>query len=98
GLALVASERCAASSAGSQRVGGTSPARYCTRPDFDSPCGARTVVRFVHVITGTIALNGTPTTVAFQTAPPPSEMPSAPICVSEISGCAVSHAYNSFVS
>jgi len=35
-------------------------------------------------------LNGTPAAVAFQTAPPPSEMPNAPICVSEISGRAVS--------
>src|SRR5436305_5888341 len=76
----------AASSCGSQRLVGTRPARYCTRPDFDRPCGASAVRRFVHVMIGTAALNGIPPVSAFQTAPPPSEMPSAPICESEISG------------
>ena len=33
----------------------------------------------VHVIAGTIALKGTPATAAFQTSPPPSESPKAPI-------------------
>ena len=47
---------------------------------------------------GTMALNGMPAVVAFHTAPPPSEMPSAPICVSEISGRAVSHVKSSRVS
>jgi len=37
------------------------------------------------VIAGTIALNGTPATAAFQTTPPPSERPKAPICVSDTS-------------
>ncbi len=97
-LVLVTSEPEAASRSGSQRLCGTSAARYCTRPDFDSPCGASAVVRFVHVMIGTIALNGTPADAAFQTAPPPREMPSAPICVSEISGRAVSHVKSSRVS
>ena len=35
---------------------------------------------------GTMALNGTPATAAFQTAPPPSERPKAPIWVSETPG------------
>src|SRR5262249_56206243 len=77
--ALVVSPCDAARSCGSQRLVGTSPARYWTSPDFESPCGASDVSRFVHVITGTIALNGMPFVAAFQTAPPPSEMPSAPI-------------------
>src|SRR5919201_5080458 len=76
---LLLSDGCAASNAGSQRLGGTSPARYCTRPDFDNPCGASAVTRFVQVITGTIALKGTPATAAFHTRPPPSETPSAPM-------------------
>ena len=84
--ALVVRPADAASSCGSQRLVGTSPARYCTSPDFERPCGASAVSRFVHVMIGTAALNGTPLVSAFQTAPPPSEMPSAPICVSEISG------------
>src|SRR6266481_4113532 len=62
---LAASPADAASSCGSQRLVGTSPARYCTRPDFERPCGASDVSRFVQVMTGTIALNGTPATVAF---------------------------------
>ena len=88
----------AARSVGSHRAVGTSCESRTTSPDFDSPCGASAVVRLVHVITGTIALNGTPATDAFQTAPPPSEMPSAPICVSEISGCAVSQLNRNCVS
>ena len=63
------SELDAARRSGSQRLCGTSEASSWTRPDFDSPCGASALVRFVQVITGTIALNGTPATVAFQTAP-----------------------------
>src|SRR3954452_24556188 len=77
--ALVVRPGDAARSCGSHLLVGTSPARYCTRPDFESPCGASAVRRLVHVITGTIALNGTPLVTAFQTAPPPREMPSAPI-------------------
>src|SRR3954447_14307218 len=95
---LTASPVEAARSCGSHRLVGTSPARNCTRPDFDSPRGASEVRRFVQVMTGTIALNGIPATAAFQTAPPPSEMPSAPICVSEISGRAVNQAKSSRVS
>ena len=34
---------------------------------------------------GTMALKGTPATAAFQTSPPPSESPKAPICVFETS-------------
>jgi len=95
---LVTSELDAASRSGSQRLCGTSEASSWTSPDFERLCGASAVARFVQVITGTIALKGTPAAVAFQTAPPPSEMPSAPICVSEISGRAVSQANSSFVS
>src|SRR6266849_653992 len=87
---LVTSELWEASRSGSQRLCGMSEASNWTSPDFERPCGASAVARFVHVITGTIALKGTPATVAFQTAPPPSEMPSAPIAVLEISGRAVS--------
>src|SRR4051794_31733330 len=72
--ALVVSPAEAARSCGSHRLVGTSPARYWTRPDFESPCGASAVSRFVHVMIGTTALNGTPFVNAFQTAPPPSEM------------------------
>src|SRR5579864_2121209 len=79
---LAARPADAASSCGSHRLVGTSPARYWTSPDFESPCGASEVSRFVHVMTGTAALNGTPFVNAFQTAPPPSEMPSAPMFVS----------------
>ena len=64
-------------------------------PTSRGPAARARSARFVHVITGTIALNGTPAVVAFHTAPPPSEMPSAPICVSEISGRAVSHVKSS---
>ena len=73
-------------------------ARMLTSPDFDRPCGASAGARFVHVITGTIALNGTPATAAFQTAPPPSEMPSAPICVSETSLAPANQSKSSCVS
>src|SRR4029079_15088006 len=83
---LEMSDCFAASNSGSHRLSGTAAAINETSPDLDRPCGASAVARFVHVITGTIALKGTPATVAFQTAPPPSENPSAPICVSEISG------------
>ncbi len=58
--ALEASPADAASSCGSHRLVGTSPARYCTSPDFERPCGASDVSRFVHVMIGTAALNGTP--------------------------------------
>src|SRR5436853_2099296 len=94
---LVTREPEAASRSGSQRLWGTSEASSCTRPDFESPCGASEVERFVQVMIGTIALNGTPAEVAFHTAPPPSEMPSAPICVSEISGRVVNHVKRSRV-
>src|SRR2546426_3503051 len=83
---LEVSDGFAARRSGSHRLSGTRLASSETRPDFDRPWGASALARFVHVITGTIALNGTPATVAFHTAPPPSEIPSAPICVSEISG------------
>src|SRR3954454_20487144 len=69
--ALVVRPCEAASSCGSHLVVGTSPARYWTSPDFESPCGAREVRRFVHVMTGTTALNGTAAVTPFQTAPPP---------------------------
>ena len=59
--------------------------RIPTRPVFGTPFGLSAVPRFVHVIAGTIALNGTPATAAFQTSPPPSERPKAPIWVSETS-------------
>src|SRR2546422_188386 len=55
-LVLVTSDDFAASRSGSQRLSGTSEARSCTRPDFERPCGASAVARFVQVITGTIAL------------------------------------------
>src|SRR3954453_21636158 len=74
----------AASRCGSHRLVGTRPAGYWTGPDFDRLCGASAVSRFVHVMIGTAALNGMPAVSAFHTAPPPSEMPSAPIWVSEI--------------
>src|SRR4051794_1292716 len=95
---LEMSDCFAASSSGSQRLSGTALPSNETSPDLERPCGASAVARFVHVITGTIALKGTPATVAFQTAPPPSEMPTAPICVSEISGLAASQVKSSFVS
>ena len=95
---LVMSDDFAASSSGSHRLSGTSADRYETSPDLDRPCGASAVARFVHVIAGTIALKGTPATVAFHTASPPSEIPSAPICVSEISGLAARKSKSSFVS
>src|ERR1700719_2312628 len=80
----------AASRSGSQRDAGVSAARSATSSVFATPCGASAVCRFVHVITGTIALKGTPAAVAFHTAPPPSEMPSAPISVSDTSGLSAS--------
>ena len=95
---LETSDGFAARSSGSHRLSGTAAASSETRPDFGRPCGASAVARFVHVITGTIALNGTPATVAFHTAPPPIENPSAPICVSEISGLAARKSKSSFVS
>src|SRR5262249_45567324 len=55
------------------------------RPDFGTPFGFRAAPRSVQVIAGTIALKGTPATAAFQTSPPPSESPNAPICVLETS-------------
>src|SRR4051812_49329126 len=67
GLVPLTSALAVKRSSGSQRLSGTSDARYDTRPDFARPCGASAVSRFVHVITGTIALNATPATVAFQT-------------------------------
>src|SRR5260370_39385852 len=86
----------AARSWGSQRLVGTRPARYCTSPDFERPCGASAVSRFVHVMIGTAALNGTPLVRAFQTAPPPSEMPSAPMFVSP--SCPANQLKSSWVS
>ena len=50
------------------------------------------------MIAGTIALNGTPATAAFQTAAPPSERPKAPMCVSDTSFRAVSQAKRSRAS
>ena len=88
----------AASRSGSQRDAGVSAPSRATSSVFATPSGASAVCRFVHVITGTMALNGTPAAVAFQTAPPPSEMPSAPICVSETSGRAASHVKRSRAS
>src|SRR5205809_3360206 len=67
---LVTSDDFAASRSASQRLSGTRDASSWTSPDFERPCGASAVARFVQVITGTIALNGTPATAAFQTAPP----------------------------
>src|SRR2546423_540024 len=66
-------------------VEGTDCASRRTRPSFGTPFGLRAVPRSVQATAGTIALNATPATAAFQTSPPPSERPSAPIWVFETS-------------
>src|SRR6476646_5333047 len=56
---LEMSDCFAASNSGSHRLSGTAAASNETSPDLDRPCGASAGARFVHVITGTIALTGT---------------------------------------
>src|SRR5439155_12504416 len=66
-------------SAASQFWSGTTRERIEIKPVFATSSGLRADARFVQVIAGTIALKGTPATAAFQTSPPPSERPKAPI-------------------
>ena len=84
--------------AGSQFEIGTSWVRIPTRPVLGTLFGSSAWPRFVQEIAGTIALKGTPAAVAFQTSPPPSESPSAPISVSETSLRAASQVKRSCAS
>src|SRR5215203_5294387 len=52
--------------------------KFAIAPVFGQPCGTSASYRSVQVIVGMIALNGTPSTAALITAPPPSEKPIAP--------------------
>ena len=85
-------------SAGSQFALGAAWERIPISPVFGTPFGLSAAPRFVQVIAGTIALNGTPATAAFQTSPPPRDKPNAPICVSETSLRPANHAKRSCAS
>ena len=87
-----------ASTDGSSRSLGTELRNWKIAPDLARFCGARAVKRSVHVSQVSTAAHGTPSTSERSTAPPPSEMPQAPIRVLSISGRAASWSKTSRVS
>ena len=84
---------------GSVRASGTSMPSWAIRPDFGRSCGKSAWYRLVHVASGTIAAHGNfPITVEFQTAPPPSEIPYAPIFFAFTSGRAARKSWSAHAS